>query len=158
MYLTLETKTVPYPMSTLKFGIQLGIFSGEMTLSTTKEWERKAPKVRKHPSTLKPSQCLPQHIAHLSQVCCIYHKARPVGESSSESESSDSSESDADSDNGADDQTHRNGGRRSRHHMSCDHNSPGHTSSERTSDTGKTRRRKFSPNAYEKMPKTTRGR
>ncbi|OJJ94620.1 hypothetical protein ASPACDRAFT_1877523 [Aspergillus aculeatus ATCC 16872] len=93
-----------------------------------------------------------------SKVCCIYHKARPVGESSSESESSDSSESDSDSDYGDDGQTHRNGGRRSRHHMSCDHNSPGHTSSERPSDTGKTRRRKPSPNAYEKMPKTTRGR
>ncbi|PYH81752.1 hypothetical protein BO82DRAFT_283545 [Aspergillus uvarum CBS 121591] len=92
-----------------------------------------------------------------SKVCCIYHKARPVGESSSESESSDSSESDSDSDYSADDQTHCNGARRSRHHMSCDNKSPRHTS-ERPSNTGKTRRRKPSPNAYEKMPKTTRGR
>ncbi|MCJ1383041.1 hypothetical protein MMC17_006154 [Xylographa soralifera] len=37
-----------------------------------------------------------------SKVCCIYHKPRPVGESSSESSSDDDDSSDSDTDSGAD--------------------------------------------------------
>ncbi|KAE8379477.1 type 1 phosphatases regulator ypi1 [Aspergillus bertholletiae] len=92
-----------------------------------------------------------------SKVCCIYHKARPVGESSSESESSDSNSSDSDNDNEID------------NHSSVPHNtdnhSHGHESEQRRRLTccpnhghRKLRRRKPSPNAYEKMPKTTKGR
>ncbi|PGH28636.1 hypothetical protein GX50_08621 [[Emmonsia] crescens] len=67
-----------------------------------------------------------------SKVCCIYHKARPVGESSSESSSdssSDSSDSDSDVDTGEArmangrapaNRIHRHG------HRQHDHNSPQH--------------------------------
>ncbi|KAF9884987.1 hypothetical protein FE257_000810 [Aspergillus nanangensis] len=97
-----------------------------------------------------------------SKVCCIYHKTRPVGESSSESESSDSSSSDSDSDsdpgNSNDGRehsvTHRHNGTQRHTHNTrrgrseCSHNSTGR----------KGKRRKPSPNAYEKMPKTAKER
>ncbi|RAL13602.1 PPP1R11/YPI1 family protein [Aspergillus homomorphus CBS 101889] len=91
-----------------------------------------------------------------SKVCCIYHKVRPIGESSSESESSDSSASDSDSD--AENETRCNSERRSRHHGGCGHSSHQHASSDRIFSARKTRQRKPSPNAYEKMPKTRRDR
>ncbi|KOS40084.1 hypothetical protein ACN38_g9074 [Penicillium nordicum] len=97
-----------------------------------------------------------------SKVCCIYHKARPVGESSSEESSSSSSESDSESED--DRRTARvnrtrhthshNGARDEREHKhtgSCgeDHKSKSKSKSKRS-------RRKPSPNAYEKMPKSSR--
>ena len=75
-----------------------------------------------------------------SKVCCIFHKSRDVGESSSED--------DSDSDSGNDDGGARMvGGARgrkggeNRHGKDCDH---GH---EKGSE------RKPSPNAYERQPK-----
>ncbi|KAJ5951449.1 uncharacterized protein N7479_009862 [Penicillium vulpinum] len=89
-----------------------------------------------------------------SKVCCIYHKARPVGESSSEESSSSSSDSDTDSED--DRRTARVN--RARHpHSHGEHDE--HTSHPCSSDHGskpKTRRRKPSPNAYEKMPKPSK--
>ncbi|KAL3459974.1 phosphatase inhibitor-domain-containing protein [Aspergillus heterothallicus] len=93
-----------------------------------------------------------------SKVCCIYHKARPVGESSSESESSDSS--DSDSDTGA---SNGNGRRSCRNHhenhQDSGHGSPGRgqAGSNHIHGNKKAKRRKPSPNAYEKMPKNTKG-
>ncbi|KAE8366660.1 type 1 phosphatases regulator ypi1 [Aspergillus caelatus] len=100
-----------------------------------------------------------------SKVCCIYHKARPVGESSSESES-DSNSSDPDSDNEIDNP------RNSLGHSSAHHNTENHSHAQesghdrergrltRCPNHGNTKlkRRRPSPNAYEKMPKTTKGR
>ncbi|GMF81381.1 unnamed protein product [Aspergillus oryzae] len=99
-------------------------------------------------------------------VCCIYHKARPVGESSSESESSDSESSDADSDNEIDNPRNTLG-RSSVHHITDNHSHE--QESEHDRERGrltccpnhghrKLKRRRPSPNAYEKMPKTTKGR
>ncbi|KAL1967493.1 hypothetical protein VTN77DRAFT_3008 [Rasamsonia byssochlamydoides] len=86
-----------------------------------------------------------------SKVCCIYHKNRPVGESSSESSSSDSSSSDTESDSDSDvvngqDKAIR--GRRS--------NEDGDSTSCPSSHhhKRKSKRRKPSPNAYEKIPKS----
>ncbi|OJJ44833.1 hypothetical protein ASPZODRAFT_134979 [Penicilliopsis zonata CBS 506.65] len=81
-----------------------------------------------------------------SKVCCIYHKSRPVGESSSESESSDSDTSDTDNDDG---DVHR-----------CEHD-PGYSHHSNHRDGRRQagrkqsggRNRKPSPNAYEKMPR-----
>lgn len=82
-----------------------------------------------------------------SKVCCIYHKPREFGESSSED---DSSSSESDSDSGADDGGARmSGNRRGRSHG----HGHGHKHSD---DYGKglgKGKRKPSPNAYEKMPK-----
>ena len=99
-------------------------------------------------------------------VCCIYHKARPVGESSSESESSDSNSSDPDSDNEIGNP--RNILDRSLVHRNTDNQSHDHES-EHDRERGqlpccpnhghrKPKRRRPSPNAYEKMPRTTKGR
>ncbi|PLB54315.1 hypothetical protein P170DRAFT_13957 [Aspergillus steynii IBT 23096] len=94
-----------------------------------------------------------------SKVCCIYHKNRPVGESSSESESSDSSSNDSDSDCERDQRGSGNG--------SHDHGHGPSNQSQQTSKGGqsncpkhhgKYKQRKRSPNAYEKMPKTNKGR
>ncbi|KAF3385571.1 Type 1 phosphatases regulator ypi1 [Penicillium rolfsii] len=99
-----------------------------------------------------------------SKVCCIYHKARPVGESSSEESSSSSSDSDSESD------TDR------RNHMAHRHSHPrgrrpsGENEADPSADAAavegccsdhhqqkiKRRRRKPSPNAYEKMPKPSK--
>lgn len=85
-----------------------------------------------------------------SKVCCIYHKAREFGESSSEDDSSSDDSSDSDdggngSDSPDDGGARMSGNRRGRksdhahkHGDDCNHNK------------GK---RKPSPNAYEKMPK-----
>ncbi|EXJ81756.1 hypothetical protein A1O1_07821 [Capronia coronata CBS 617.96] len=86
-----------------------------------------------------------------SKVCCIYHKTREFGESSSEDDSSsdsDSSDSDGGGSDSPDDGAARmSGARRGRRHDhdhahgdDCDHGK------------GKSGR-KPSPNAYEKMPK-----
>jgi len=86
-----------------------------------------------------------------SKVCCIYHKTREFGESSSEDDSSsdsDSSDSDAAGSDSADDGGARMGGnKRGRKHEHAHHHGDdcGH---------GKGKgRRKPSPNAYEKVPK-----
>ncbi|KAI9370952.1 phosphatase inhibitor-domain-containing protein [Aspergillus egyptiacus] len=95
-----------------------------------------------------------------SKVCCIYHKTRPVGESSSESESSsDPDSSDSDSDPGAERSRSRRNCRQPHNHRDPAQDSPerGRTSGSRGRDSDKGKRRMPSPNAYEKMPKHTKG-
>lgn len=100
-----------------------------------------------------------------SKVCCIYHKPHVVGESSDES-SSDSS-SDEESESEPDNSTARPvGGRRGEnlrrrrnhnHDHDHDHGEPDHGNGEGPSNPAQPRRRprrKHSPNAYEKMPKS----
>lgn len=86
-----------------------------------------------------------------SKVCCIYHKPREFGESSSEDDSSsdsDSGDSDAGGSDSPDDGGARlSGNRRGRKH---DH---GHTHRDDCGHGKGKARRKPSPNAYEKMPK-----
>ncbi|KAJ5129207.1 uncharacterized protein N7515_005246 [Penicillium bovifimosum] len=95
-----------------------------------------------------------------SKVCCIYHKARPVGESSSEESSSSSSDNDSDS--GDDRRTARSGPARRRRsrgrELHSEHTSePGEECcSEGHGPKQKAKRRKPSPNAYEKMPKPSK--
>lgn len=97
-----------------------------------------------------------------SKVCCIYHKSHPVGESSSESDSSDSDSDDSsDSDNETDWQGNRGG-----LHLTRPHNmasrpgeqdlETGRCSYRQRPNEEKARRKKPSPNAYEKMPKATK--
>ncbi|KAI9796877.1 MAG: hypothetical protein M1833_005926 [Piccolia ochrophora] len=98
-----------------------------------------------------------------SKVCCIYHKPRPVGESSDESSSSsgeDSSSSDSDSD--VDDGSARPvGGRKARRRHGHGHGHGHEHGHEHDHGHGRTdgakgkqrRKRRASPNAYEKMPK-----
>lgn len=95
-----------------------------------------------------------------SKVCCIYHKTREFGESSSEDDSSsDSSDSDSDAggssdspdDGGARMSSNRRGrkhdhGHSHKHGDDCEHGGHGKSG-------GKGTKRKPSPNAYEKMPK-----
>ncbi|KAL4946182.1 hypothetical protein BDV06DRAFT_151673 [Aspergillus oleicola] len=93
-----------------------------------------------------------------SKVCCIYHKTRPVGESSSESESSDSDSSDPDGDHKSED---ADGKRKCRHHShdrDGAQNSPerGRAHDGHSHSREKGQRRKPSPNAYEKIPKYTK--
>lgn len=106
------------------------------------------------------------HISHwlLYIVCCIYHKPRPVGESSSESESSDSSESDTDSEPDRDQTSPSSSHRALRQSgQSSNENTPeenferGHATCCAKHHGKKDKRRKPSPNAYEKMPKSARG-
>lgn len=83
-------------------------------------------------------------------VCCIYHKPRPVGESSSESSSSDSSSSDTDSDSDSEGRAIR--GR-------CNHADGRHVDDSTSCPSGhhhkrKSKKRKPSPNAYERVPKS----
>jgi protein phosphatase 1 regulatory subunit 11 len=94
-------------------------------------------------------------------VCCIYHKARPVGESSSESDS-DSSSSDSDSDTNDDRAKRANHARHSHgrgrkphgeHNHAPDSNEDAYCSDH---EAPKSKRRKPSPNAYEKMPKPSK--
>ncbi|CBX91942.1 hypothetical protein IAQ61_000151 [Plenodomus lingam] len=96
-----------------------------------------------------------------SKVCCIYHKPRAADESSDD-DSSDNSSSDSDADSEPDNSTARPAGRSGNHRgrkpHSHDHGDcgDGHDHGE---DSGKQQkrtrqRRKPSPNAYEKMPKT----
>lgn len=102
---------------------------------------------------------------HPPTVCCIYHKARPVGESSSESESSSSS-SESDSDSETDRRSHM---ARHAHHSHARGRRPsGDNQADQSADGDsatccsdhhqkvKRRRRKPSPNAYEKMPKPSK--
>ncbi|OJZ87919.1 hypothetical protein ASPFODRAFT_43532 [Aspergillus luchuensis CBS 106.47] len=100
-----------------------------------------------------------------SKVCCIYHKSRPVGDSSSESESSDSSTSNSDTDSDGEAACHRRTGHRPPTGQGEDYASSGqrHPSNRegrtcRSSHRTRRTKRKPSPNAYEKMPKTTKGR
>lgn len=95
-------------------------------------------------------------------VCCIYHKPKGVDESSDESSSdSSSSSSDSESDGGgpsssAPRKQRAGGGRKGKKHA---HECPNHDHShnhdgERRPEQGDgSRRRRTSPNAYEKMPK-----
>ncbi|OJJ74115.1 hypothetical protein ASPBRDRAFT_531359 [Aspergillus brasiliensis CBS 101740] len=99
-----------------------------------------------------------------SKVCCIYHKSRPIGDSSSESESSDSSTSNSDTDSDGEADGHRRTGHRpstgqGENYASSDQkpSSEGERSCRSSHRTRKTKR-KPSPNAYEKMPKTAKGR
>ena len=95
-------------------------------------------------------------------VCCIYHKPRPVGESSSEEDSS-SSDSDSNSDGGAgnDDGSARPSGRIARNRRTNNHDSDHGDHCARAHDHGGARgderkgkdAKKPSPNAYEKQPK-----
>ncbi|KAB8229254.1 PPP1R11/YPI1 family protein [Aspergillus alliaceus] len=102
-----------------------------------------------------------------SKVCCIYHKSRPVGESSSESESSDSSSSDSEGDSEIDNSRASMGASHAHNHAShCSHEHESENSREKgrrltycpNHNNKKMKRRKPSPNAYEKMPKKTQGR
>lgn len=100
----------------------------------------------------------------LCLVCCIYHKARPVGESSSESESSSSS-SDSESDSDTDRRRpvshhHRHShprGRQPAGEGSSDSNNHGADDCCSQRHHGRSKpKRKPSPNAYEKMPKPSK--
>ena len=89
-------------------------------------------------------------------MCCIYHKARQVGESSSEDDSDSSSSSDDGSagDSEPDSSKARMGGKgkkRRQHGHSHDHGDDGEQRACRVD--GKGGGKKTSPNAYEKMPK-----
>ncbi|CAG8126456.1 unnamed protein product [Penicillium olsonii] len=91
-----------------------------------------------------------------SKVCCIYHKARPVGESSSE-DSSSSSDSDSDSDSEDDRRTARMKSRRtSPHDHDHEHDHDKDCSNDHDHPKPKKAKRKPSPNAYEKMPKPSK--
>lgn len=96
-----------------------------------------------------------------SIVCCIYHKARPVGESSSESSDTDSQSSDTESDSDNDVVGGQNRATRGRctHEDSrdVDRDAGDRISScpSRHHHKGKSKRRKPSPNAYERVPKST---
>ncbi|KAL4801245.1 phosphatase inhibitor-domain-containing protein [Aspergillus unguis] len=92
-----------------------------------------------------------------SKVCCIYHKTRPVGESSSESESSDSSSSDSEDDGDAENQNARRGCRNHNHHKNNSHKSPERGRTPGGHNHEKSQRKRPSPNAYEKMPRYTKG-
>ncbi|KAF1921804.1 phosphatase inhibitor-domain-containing protein [Ampelomyces quisqualis] len=96
-----------------------------------------------------------------SKVCCIYHKPRAADESSDD-DSSDSASSDSDSDSEIDNSTARPSGRaggrpaRRPHehdHGDCEHDH-NHGESSGTPPKRNRPRRKPSPNAYEKMPKS----
>ena len=98
-------------------------------------------------------------ITHYFTVCCIYHKSRAVGESSSEDDSDSSSSSDDDSDNDSepDNSTARRVGQgrkrqahRHKHEHSDDSGDGG--LKEKHTEAGPQGRvkRKKRPNAYEK--------
>ncbi|OAP55363.1 hypothetical protein AYL99_10336 [Fonsecaea erecta] len=93
-----------------------------------------------------------------SKVCCIYHKPREFGESSSEDDSSSDSSSDSDSDAGGSDSpddggARMSGNRRGRKHDHR-HGHPHDHDHDDGCDHGKGKgRRKPSPNAYERMPR-----
>ncbi|KAF1354894.1 phosphatase inhibitor-domain-containing protein, partial [Delphinella strobiligena] len=89
-----------------------------------------------------------------SKVCCIYHKPRETGESSSEESSSSSDDSDSEPDTSrAQPANRRSAGHRHHRHTSdsepCEHeHGPADSKKE-----GKQKERKRSPNAYERVPK-----
>ncbi|EFW23388.1 Type 1 phosphatases regulator ypi1 [Coccidioides posadasii str. Silveira] len=85
-----------------------------------------------------------------SKVCCIYHKPREVGESSSESDSSDSDSSESNSDSEIDSGEARMTNSRSpRRHL---HNHD-HGGSEHSGHGRKRPKTKPKVNAYERVPK-----
>ncbi|OAL39250.1 hypothetical protein AYO20_01568 [Fonsecaea nubica] len=90
-----------------------------------------------------------------SKVCCIYHKPREFGESSSEDDSSSDSSSDSDSDAGGSDSPDDGGARMSGNRKGQKHDRPrDHHNHNDGCDHGKGKgRRKPSPNAYERMPR-----
>ncbi|WEW55628.1 Type 1 phosphatases regulator ypi1 [Emydomyces testavorans] len=100
-----------------------------------------------------------------SKVCCIYHKPRAVGESSSESDSSDSDSDSSDGDDVDNDSevdtgearlshgSGRSSARRSRRHH--DHNNRDEDGAH-PADCGKPQKRKPKLNAYERVPKYTK--
>jgi protein phosphatase 1 regulatory subunit 11 len=92
-----------------------------------------------------------------SKVCCIYHKPKEPGDSSSDSSRS-SSESDSESDSAPDlSRARRAGGRPGRKAKRDGH---GHEHGEGDGDCngkGKGKERKPSPNAYERQPKPKKG-
>jgi len=89
-----------------------------------------------------------------SKVCCIYHKPRVVGESSSDDDSDSSSSSDSNSDSEPDNSTARpSTGKNHNHHDSDKSCKSDHSSSSSKRSSGKNLKDRRSPNAYEKMPK-----
>lgn len=93
-------------------------------------------------------------------VCCIYHKPREAGESSSESSSSssDSDDSDSEADTSRAQPANRSSRRQGhRHQHSHDHSNDEpceHDHAEPDAKAkGKQKERKRSPNAYERVPK-----
>jgi protein phosphatase 1 regulatory subunit 11 len=87
-------------------------------------------------------------------VCCIYHAPKAVGESSSEDDSSSGSESDR-SDGGAEDGAARMVGADGRRRRKRGHrHEHGHEHGDDCEDKAAKGRRRPSPNAYEKMPKS----
>ncbi|PYH88473.1 type 1 phosphatases regulator ypi1 [Aspergillus ellipticus CBS 707.79] len=101
-----------------------------------------------------------------SKVCCIYHKSRTLNDSFTDSESSDSGTSDSDTDNDSELDCHRRTG----NHRSLDQRNSqtdqdlgdssgrGRTTYSTNCPGVNTKRRKPSPNAYEKMPKPVNAR
>ncbi|GFF59024.1 hypothetical protein IFM46972_11273 [Aspergillus udagawae] len=94
-----------------------------------------------------------------SKVCCIYHKPRSVGESSSESDDSTSSSSESESDSDVDCR-HSKGHAQNKQNAKDTSQSASNPSLNRGRSPSCTKRhhrrngkRKPSPNAYEKMPK-----
>ncbi|KAF5110309.1 hypothetical protein DV453_000964 [Geotrichum candidum] len=101
-----------------------------------------------------------------SKICCIFHKTREFGESSSESDSSSSSSSDSDSDFEGFGNDNSAPGRRNlskdeasdsekedhEHGENCNHN---HANERRRRRKHKKSARESSPNAYERQPKYT---
>jgi protein phosphatase 1 regulatory subunit 11 len=97
-----------------------------------------------------------------SKVCCIYHKPREFGESSSEEDSSDSDVSSSDDDRDASQgrERGRGKGRNGHDHEHGEECVHGHSQGEGggNGNTDGTAGRRTSPNAYEKMPRAkTRG-
>ena len=152
--------------------IQSGTSGGVRMLSIMKEWARRAPKVYIygciiHLWSISLARVISQIKNKLTRsqsftnpVCCIYHKSRPVGESSSESDSSDSSSSESDSDSETD-RTRRSSNRqRSTHPQDGPSNQirREHACSAEHRHKRPSKRRKPSPNAYEKMPRTSKER
>jgi len=91
-----------------------------------------------------------------SKVCCIYHKPRAVGESSSDEDSDYSSSSNSDSESEPDNSTARPSKGKNHNHHSHDSDEsckPDHSSSSSKRASAKKLKGKRSPNAYEKMPK-----
>lgn len=79
-------------------------------------------------------------------MCCIYHKPRAVGESSSESDSPESdSDTDSDVDNGEARMANNRSQNRHMHHGQGHDDSSGHSR--------KPAKRKPKVNAYERVPK-----
>ena len=123
-------------------------------------------------TTVTLKGCIALTCMGVSLVCCIYHSPRAVGESSSEEDSSSSSD-EASSDDGGGDSSGVDDGaarpirggkqkgkggrghhRRDMHDHDHDHDHGKHGAG---NSSGKESRRRPSPNAYERMPKTNAG-